>query len=72
MESEEAFRRFRQLAIGQQLSTVCGYKPATQREGLRRVIAGGRRTIDVFAAAELRLLLALGHQIGMARRRIAT
>ncbi len=65
LESEEAFRRFRQLAISQNLHTVVGISLQAKEKAFGVLFLGtpdSRR----FAAAELRLLLALGHQIGMA------
>jgi diguanylate cyclase (GGDEF)-like protein len=65
LEGEDAFRRFRQLAISQQLHTVVGISLQAKEKAFGVLFLGtpdNRR----FAAAELRLLLALGHQIGMA------
>ena len=65
LESEEAFRRFRQLAISQHLRTVVGISLQAKEKAFGVLFLGtpdSRR----FTAAELRLLLALGHQIGMA------
>ena len=65
LESEEAFRRFRHLATGQKLRTVVGISLQAKEQAFGVLFLGtsdGRR----FSAAELRLLLALGHQIGMA------
>src|SRR5712675_1190699 len=65
LEGEEAFRRFRQLAISQHLHTVVGISLQAKEKAFGVLFLGtpeNRR----FAAAELRLLLALGHQIGMA------
>ena len=65
LEGEEAFRRFRQLAMGQGLRTVVGISLQAKEQAFGVLFLGtpdSRR----FAAAELRLLLALGHQIGMA------
>ncbi len=65
LESEEAFRRFRQLAMGQHLRTVVGISLQAKEQAFGVLFLGtpdSRR----FTAAELRLLLALGHQIGMA------
>jgi diguanylate cyclase (GGDEF)-like protein/putative nucleotidyltransferase with HDIG domain len=65
LESEEAFRRFRQLAMGQKLRTVVGISLQAKEQAFGVLFLG---TPDPrrFTAAELRLLLALGHQIGMA------
>jgi diguanylate cyclase (GGDEF)-like protein/putative nucleotidyltransferase with HDIG domain len=65
LESEEAFRRFRQLATGQGLRTVVGISLQAKEQAFGVLFLG---TPDPrrFTAAELRLLLALGHQIGMA------
>jgi diguanylate cyclase (GGDEF)-like protein/putative nucleotidyltransferase with HDIG domain len=65
LEGEEAFRCFRQLAITQHLRTVVGISLQAKEKALGVLFLGSpdnRR----FTAAELRLLLALGHQIGMA------
>src|SRR6202163_3187082 len=65
LEGEEAFRRFRQLAMGQGLRTVVGISLQAKEKAFGVLFLGtpdSRR----FTAAELRLLLALGHQIGMA------
>jgi diguanylate cyclase (GGDEF)-like protein/putative nucleotidyltransferase with HDIG domain len=65
LEAEEAFRRFRQLAISQRLRTVVGISLQAKEQAFGVLLLG---TADVrrLTAAELRLLLALGHQIGMA------
>jgi len=65
LESEEAFRRFRQLATSQHLRTVVGISLQAKEQAFGVLFLG---TTDPrrFTAAELRLLLALGHQIGMA------
>ena len=65
LEGEEAFRRFRQLATSQQLRTVVGISLQAKEKAFGVLFLG---TPDPrrFTAAELRLLLALGHQIGMA------
>ena len=64
LEGEEAFQRFRQLATSQHLSTVVGISLQAKEQAFGVLFLGtpdSRR----FTAAELRLLLALGHQIGM-------
>jgi diguanylate cyclase (GGDEF)-like protein/putative nucleotidyltransferase with HDIG domain len=65
LEGEEAFRRFRHLAISQKLRTVVGISLQAKEEAFGVLFLG---TPDPrrFTAAELRLLLALGHQIGTA------
>jgi len=65
LEGEEAFRRFRQLATSQHLRTVVGISLQAKEQAFGILFLG---TADPrrFSAAELRLLLALGHQIGMA------
>jgi diguanylate cyclase (GGDEF)-like protein/putative nucleotidyltransferase with HDIG domain len=65
LEGEEAFRRFRQLAISQGLHTVVGIS-LQAKENAFGVLFLGTAESRHLAAAELRLLLALGHQIGMA------
>jgi diguanylate cyclase (GGDEF)-like protein/putative nucleotidyltransferase with HDIG domain len=65
LEKEEAFRRFRQLAVAQSLRTVVGISLQAKEQAFGVLLLGtpdSRR----FTPAELRLLLALGHQIGMA------
>jgi len=65
LEREEAFRRFRQLAVSQGLRTVVGISLQAKEQAFGVLLLGtpdSRR----FTPAELRLLLALGHQIGMA------
>lgn len=65
LEGEEAFRRFRQLAVSQHLRTVVGISLQAKEQAFGVLLLG---TADArrLTAAELRLLLALGHQIGMA------
>ncbi len=65
LEDEEAFQRFRKLALSQRLRTVVGISLHSKVRAFGVLVLGtpdNRR----FTAAELRLLLALGHQIGMA------
>ncbi len=65
LEREEAFRKFRQLAVGNGLRTVVGISLQAKEQAFGVLLLGtpdNRR----FTPAELRLLLALGHQIGMA------
>ncbi len=65
LEGEEAFRRFRQLATSQRLRTVVGISLQAKEQAFG-VLFLGTAEPRRFTAAELRLLLALGHQIGMA------
>src|SRR5271169_3380750 len=65
LEAEEAFRRFRQLATSQHLRTVVGISLQAKEQAFGVLFLGAADTRR-FTAAELRLLLALGHQIGMA------
>ena len=65
LEGEEAFRRFRQLAMSQRLRTVVGISLQAKEQAFG-VLFLGSPDVRKFSAAELRLLLALGHQIGMA------
>lgn len=65
LEVEEAFRRFRQLAMSQHLRTVVGISLQAKEQAFGVLFLGTAETRR-FSAAELRLLLALGHQIGMA------
>ncbi len=65
LEREEAFHRFRQLAMAQGWRTVVGISLQAKEHAFGVLLLGtpdSRR----FTPAELRLLLALGHQIGMA------
>ncbi len=64
-EREAGFRRFRELAIQGGLRTVVGISLQAKERVFGLILLGtpdNRR----FTPAELRLLLALGHQIGMA------
>src|ERR1700691_2373016 len=65
LEGEEAFRRFRQLAVNQRLRTVVGISLQAKEHAFGVLFLGTPDTRR-FTPAELRLLLALGHQIGMA------
>src|ERR1700722_15840816 len=65
LEGEEAFRRFRQLAMSQHLRTVVGISLQAKEQAFGVLFLGTADTRR-FTGAELRLLLALGHQIGMA------
>jgi diguanylate cyclase (GGDEF)-like protein/putative nucleotidyltransferase with HDIG domain len=65
LEGEEAFRRFRQLATNQKLRTVVGISLQAKEQAFGVLFLGTAESRR-FSAAELRLLLALGHQIGMA------
>jgi diguanylate cyclase (GGDEF)-like protein/putative nucleotidyltransferase with HDIG domain len=65
LEGEEAFRRFRQLATSQRLRTVVGISLQAKEQAFGVLLLGTADTRRL-TAAELRLLLALGHQIGMA------
>ena len=65
LEKDESIRRFRQLALAQRLRTVVGISLQAKEQAFGVLLLGtpdNRR----FTPAELRLLLALGHQIGMA------
>jgi diguanylate cyclase (GGDEF)-like protein/putative nucleotidyltransferase with HDIG domain len=65
LEREESFRRFRQLATEQGLRTVVAISLQAKEQafGVLLLCTPDNRR---FTPAELRLLLALGHQIGMA------
>ena len=65
LEGEEAFRRFRQLAMSQRLRTVVGISLQAKQQAFG-VLFLGSPDVRKFSPPELRLLLALGHQIGMA------
>jgi GAF domain-containing protein len=65
LEKEESIRRFRQLALAQGLRSVVVISLQAKEQAFGVLLLGtpdNRR----FTPAELRLLLALGHQIGMA------
>jgi len=65
LEKEDAFRHFRRLALEQGLRTVVCISLQAKGQGFGVLLLGtpdNRR----FTAGELRLLMALGHQIGMA------
>jgi diguanylate cyclase (GGDEF)-like protein/putative nucleotidyltransferase with HDIG domain len=64
LENEEAFQRFRHLALQQGLRTVAAISLQSKQKAFGVLLLGtpdSRR----FTPAELHLLLALGHQIGM-------
>jgi diguanylate cyclase (GGDEF)-like protein/putative nucleotidyltransferase with HDIG domain len=65
LEREPAFQKLRQQLLAQSLSTVVGISLQAKERVLGVLLLGtpDRRT---FSSSELRLLLALGHQIGMA------
>jgi GAF domain-containing protein len=62
---EPNFKRFRELALRQKLNTVAGISLQAKERVFGLLLLGDTETRR-FAPAELRLLLALGHQIGMA------
>ena len=65
LEKEQQIRRFRKLALDQQLRSVVAISLQAKEQAFGVLLLGSpdpRR----FTPAELRLLLALGHQIGMA------
>jgi diguanylate cyclase (GGDEF)-like protein/putative nucleotidyltransferase with HDIG domain len=64
LESEEAFRQVRQLLLGQGLRTVVGISLQAKEHVLGALLLGTPDNRG-FTPAELRLLLALGQQIGM-------
>jgi diguanylate cyclase (GGDEF)-like protein/putative nucleotidyltransferase with HDIG domain len=65
LEEEASFRQVRQLFLGQGLRTVVGIS-LQAKEGVLGVLVLGTPDNRSFMPAELRLLLALGQQIGMA------
>jgi diguanylate cyclase (GGDEF)-like protein/putative nucleotidyltransferase with HDIG domain len=65
LEREDAFRRFRKLGLAEGLQTVVGIS-LQAKERVFGVLLLGTPDNRRFTPAELRLLLALGHQIGMA------
>ncbi len=65
LENEDGFPRFRQLAMGSGLRTVVGISLQAKEQPLGVLLLGATDSRR-FASSELRLLLALGQQIGMA------
>src|SRR2546422_7353454 len=65
LDREEAFRKFRQLAVKQWLRTEVAISLQAKEQAFGVLLLGTPDTRR-FTPAELRLLLALGHQIGMA------
>jgi diguanylate cyclase (GGDEF)-like protein/putative nucleotidyltransferase with HDIG domain len=64
LQGEEAFRQVRQLLLGQNLRTVVGISLQAKARVLGALLLGTPDNRS-FTPAELRLLLALGQQIGM-------
>jgi diguanylate cyclase (GGDEF)-like protein/putative nucleotidyltransferase with HDIG domain len=64
-DGEDATHRFRRLANRQGLSTIVGVSLHAKDRAFGALILGSPE-LRRFTAAELRMLLALGHQIGMA------
>ena len=65
LEREESFHRFRQLALQQGLHTVAAISLQTKDKAFGVLLLGSPLSRR-FSPAELHLLMALGHQIGMA------
>src|SRR3984957_7102443 len=65
LDKEPSIRRFREIALGQGLRSVVAIS-LQAKENAFGVLLLGTSDSRKFTAAELRLLLALGHQIGMA------
>lgn len=65
LEKEKSFQQVRQILLGQRLRTVVGIS-LQAKERVFGVLLLGTPDNRGFTPAELRLLLALGHQIGMA------
>jgi diguanylate cyclase (GGDEF)-like protein/putative nucleotidyltransferase with HDIG domain len=65
LDREESFRRFRQLALQQNLHTVAAISLQTKEKAFGVLLLGAPDSRR-FSPAELHLLMALGHQIGMA------
>jgi len=65
LEKEPSFGRLRHVLLGQRLRTVVGISLQTKQRVFGVLLLGTNDT-RTFTAAERRLLLALGHQIGMA------
>ena len=66
LEREESFHRFRQLALQQGLRTVAAISLQTKELAFGVLLLGTPDSRRRFTPAELHLLMALGHQIGMA------
>ncbi len=65
LDAEAPFRQLRQLLVGQRLRTLIGIS-LQAKDGVFGALMLATRDNRSFTPAELRLLLALGHQIGMA------
>jgi diguanylate cyclase (GGDEF)-like protein/putative nucleotidyltransferase with HDIG domain len=65
LEKEEPIRRFRQLALGQDLRSIIAISLQAKEQAFGVLLLGSQDSRK-FTPAELRLLFALGHQIGMA------
>jgi diguanylate cyclase (GGDEF)-like protein/putative nucleotidyltransferase with HDIG domain len=65
LDKEDSFRHLRQLLLGQELRTVVGIS-LQAKERVFGVLLLGTPDNRSFTPAERRLLLALGHQIGVA------
>ena len=65
LEKDQSIRRFRQLALGQGLRSVVAISLQAKEQAFGVLLLGSPDSRR-FTPAELRLLLALGHQIGMA------
>jgi diguanylate cyclase (GGDEF)-like protein/putative nucleotidyltransferase with HDIG domain len=65
LERDEAFRRFGQIAVRHGLRTVVGISLQAKEHAFGVLLLGTPDTRR-FTSAELRLLMALGHQIGTA------
>ncbi|HTQ85538.1 MAG TPA: diguanylate cyclase [Candidatus Solibacter sp.] len=65
LEREENFKRFRELALAEGIRTLAGISLQAKEKVFGLLLLGGTDNRS-FTPAELRLLLALGHQIGMA------
>jgi len=65
LEKEEPIRRLRQLALTQGLRSIIAVSLQAKQQAFGVLLLGTPETRR-FTPAELRLLLALGHQIGMA------
>jgi len=65
LEKEEPFRQLRELLLEQGLHTVIGISLQAKERAFGLLLLGTPEN-RIFTAAELKLLLGLGHQIGMA------
>jgi diguanylate cyclase (GGDEF)-like protein/putative nucleotidyltransferase with HDIG domain len=65
LSKEEPFRQWRKLLLDQQLRTVIGISLQAKQKAFGLLLLGTSEN-RIFSSAELKLLMGLGHQIGMA------